>query len=141
MNGRNMQRTMLELMLVCLLGGAVVAGTPSPARVQLDGFLAAFNSGDRATIMAFGKDHAPPDFIRPAIVDQTLEMSRTSGGYDVLEVNETDPLSVKSRVLARATKEVVELSIAVDPANPERITVITLKDSVAPASPTTTPER
>ncbi len=68
-------------------------------------------------------------------------MSRTSGGYDVLEVNETDPLSVKSRVLARATKEVVELSIAVDPANPERITVITLKDSVAPASPTTTPER
>ena len=95
----------------------------------------------RATITAFGKEHAPPDFLRPAIVDQTLEMSRTSGGYDVLEVNETDPLSVKSRVLARATKEVVELSIAVDPANPERITVITLKDSVAPASPTTTPER
>ena len=140
MNGRNMQRTMLELMLVCLLGGAALAGTPSPARVQLDGFLTAFNSADRATITAFGKEHAPPDFLRPAIVDQTLEMSRTSGGYDVLEVNETDPLSVKSRVLARATKEVVELSIAVDPANPERITVITLKDWVAPPSPTTTPE-
>ena len=141
MNGRNMQRTMLELMLLCLFGGAALAGPPSPARVQLDGFLAAFNSGDRATITAFGKDHAPPDFLRPAIIDQTLEMSRTSGGYDVLDVKETDPLSVKSRVLARATKEVVELSIAVDPANPERITVITLKDSVAPASPTTTPER
>ena len=141
MTGRTMQRTMLELMLLCLWGSAALASTPSPARVQLDGFLAAFNSGDRATITAFGKDHAPPDFLRPAIVDQTLEMSRTSGGYDVLEVNETDPLSVKSRVLARATKEVVELSIAVDPANPERITVITLKDSVAPASPTTTPER
>jgi hypothetical protein len=88
MNGRNMQRTMLELMLLCLMGGAVFAGTPSPARVQFDGFLAAFNSGDRATITAFGKDHAPPDFLRPAIVDQTLEMSRTSGGYDVLEVYE-----------------------------------------------------
>ena len=141
MNGRNMQRTMLELMLLCLLGGAALAGTPSPARVQLDGFLAAFNSGDRATITAFGKDHAPPDFLRPAIVDQTLEMSRTSGGYDVLEVYETDPLSVKSWVLARATKNVVELSIVVDPANPERITVITLNDAVAPTSPTTTPER
>ena len=141
MTGRTKQRTMLELMLLCLLGSAALASTPSPARVQLDGFLAAFNSGDRATITAFGKDHAPPDFLRPAIVDQTLEMSRTSGGYDVLEVNETDPLSVKSRVLARATQEVAELSIAVDPANPERITVITLKDSVAPASPTTTPER
>ena len=141
MNGRNMQRTMLELMLLCLLGGAVLAGTRSPARVQFDGFLASFNSGDRATITAFGKDHAPPDFLRPAIVDQTLEMSRTSGGYDVLEVNEIDSSSVKSLVLARATKEVVELTIAVDPANPERITVITLNDSVAPASPPTTPDR
>ena len=94
MNGRNMQRTMPGLILLCLLGGAVLAGTPSPARVQLDGFLAAFNSGDRATLTAFGKDHAPPDFLRPAIVDQTLEMSRTSGGYDVLEVNEIDSLSV-----------------------------------------------
>lgn len=132
MNGRKIERTMLKLMLLCLFGGAALAGPPSPARVQLDGFLAAFNSGDRATITAFGKDHAPPDFLRPAIIDQTLEMSRTSGGYDVLDVKETDPLSVKSRVLARATKEVVELSIVVDPANPERITVITLNDSVAP---------
>ena len=131
----------MKLMLLSLLGSAALAGTPSPARVQLDGFLAAFNSGDRAAIEAFGKDHAPPDFLRPAIVDQTLEMSRTSGGYDVLEVYEIDSLSVKSWVLARATKNVVELTIVVDPANPERITVITLKDSVAPASPTTTPER
>jgi hypothetical protein len=132
---------MLELVLLCLLGGAVLAGTPSPARVQFDGFLAAFNSGDRATITAFGKDHAPPDFLRPAIVDQTLEMSRTSGGYDVLEVYEIDSLSVKSWVLARATKNVVELTIVVDPANPERITVITLNDRVAPASTATTPDR
>jgi hypothetical protein len=136
-----MQRTKLELLLLCLLGGAVLAGTPSPARVQFDGFLAAFNSGDRATITAFGKDHAPPDFLRPAIVDQTLEMSRTSGGYDVLEVYEIDSLSVKSWVLARATKNVVELTIVVDPANPERITVITLNDRVAPASTATTPDR
>jgi hypothetical protein len=125
------------------LSGAIAgaAETPSPARAQLEGFLAAFNSGDRATITAFGKDHAPPDFLRPAIVDQTLEMSRTSGGYDVLEVDEIDSLSVKSRVLARATKQVAELTIAVDPANPERITVITLNDRVAPASPPTTPDK
>jgi hypothetical protein len=136
----------INRLIGCVLLGlsgtiAVAAERPSPARAQLDNFLAAFNSGDRATITAFGRDHAPPDFLRPAIVDQTLEMSRTSGGYDVLEVDETDPLSVKSRVLARATKEVVELSIAVDPANPERITVITLNDSAAPANPPTTPDR
>ena len=133
---------LIGCVLLSLSGAfAGTAETPSPARVQLDGFLAAFNSGDRATITAFGKDHAPPDFLRPAIVDQTLEMSRTSGGYDVLEVNEIDSSSVKSLVLARATKEVVELSIAVDPANPERITVITLTDRVVPGSPLTTPEK
>jgi hypothetical protein len=128
-----------------LLGlfGAIArsADTPSPARAQLEGFLAAFNSGDRATITAFGKDHAPPDFLRPAIVDQTLEMSRISGGYDVLNVNETDSLSVRSWVRARATKNVVELTIAVDPANPQRITVITLNDTAVPASPLAVPEK
>ena len=123
------------------LSGAIAAEPASPARTQLDGFLAAFNSGDRATITAFGKDHAPPDFLRPAIVDQTLEMSRTSGGYDVLEVYQTDALSVKSWVRARVTKNVVELTVAVDPANPERISVITLNDREARANPLTTPEK
>ena len=107
--------------LLCLLGVAAIAGTPSPARAQLDGFLAAFNSGDRTAIIAFGKEHAPPDFLRPAIVDQTLEMSRNSGGYDVLEVSETDPLSVESWVRARATKEIVKLKVAVHADEPARI--------------------
>jgi len=132
MKRRTKGRLMLELMLLGLSGGAAFAGTPSPARMQLDGFLAAFNSGDRTTITAFGKDHAPPDFLRPAIVDQTLEMSRTSGGYDVLEVNEQDSLSLKSWVRARATKEVVELTIVVDPANPERITAVWFGSTDAP---------
>jgi len=127
-------------MLLGLLGGAALAGTPSPARVQLDNFLAAFNTGDRATITAFGKAHAPPDFLRPAIVDQTLEMSRTSGGYDVLEVHETDPFSLTSRVRARATNEVVVLAIAVGSDEPESIRVITFQD--APAHPlVTTPDK
>jgi hypothetical protein len=128
------------LMGVC---GAVAgaAEPPSPARAQLDAFLAAFNSGDRATITAFGKEHAPPDFLRPAIVDQTLEMSRTSGGYEVLEVYDTDSLSVKSWVRARTTKNVVELSIAVDPANLKRIMVITLNDMAAPGNPLGPPEK
>ena len=107
--------------LLCLSGVAAIAGAPSPARAQLDGFLAAFNSGDRTAIIAFGKEHAPPDFLRPAIVDQTLQMSRNSGGYDVLEVSETDPLSVESWVRARATKEIVKLKVAVHADEPARI--------------------
>jgi len=126
--------TIFRSMLLGLLGTTAMAaaGAPSPARAQLDGFLAAFNSGDRATIIAFGKDHAPPDFTRPAIVDQTLEMSRTSGGYDVLEVNESDPLSLKSWVRARKTQEIVLLVVAVHAEEPERISTVAFVSDAPP---------
>ena len=133
MNRQSHGRTLNFLLLSLLGAGAMaLAGAPSPARVQLEGFLAAFNSADRDTIIAFGKDHAPPDFLRPAIVDQTLEMSLTSGGYDVLEVNETDPLSVSSWVRARKTREIVRLAVQVNAEEPERITVIGFTSDVPP---------
>lgn len=120
------RRKTMGCVLLSLLGATVtaIAGAPSPARVQLEGFLTAFNSGDRATLTAFGKDHAPPDFLRAEIIDQTLEMNRNSGGYDLLEVNESSPLALKSWVRARASKEVVQLAIEVDAASPERIIMV-----------------
>ena len=116
------------------LSGAIAgaAETPSPARAQLEGFLAAFNSGDRATLTAFGKDHAPPDFVRPAIIDQTLEMYRTSGGYELLEVNEPDPLSLKSWVRARRTGEIVLLAVVVKADEPGRISAIAFHSDEPP---------
>jgi len=122
---------MLGCVLLSFLGAAV-AGAPSPARVQLDGFLTAFNSGNRATLTAFGKDHAPPDFLRPEIIDQTLEMNRTSGGYELLEVNESSPLALTSWVRARASKEVVLLRIEVDADSPERIIVVAFQSAEPP---------
>jgi hypothetical protein len=100
--------------------------------LQLDGFLAAFNSGDRATLTAFGKDHAPPDFLRAQIVDQTLEMYRASGGYELLEVSESSPLALTSWVRARASKEVVLLRVEVDAASPERIIVVAFQSANPP---------
>jgi hypothetical protein len=128
------RRATMGYVLLSLLGAALtaVAGAPSPARVQLEGFLAAFNSGDRVTLTAFGKDHAPPDFLRPQIVDQTLEMNRASGGYELLEVNESSPLALTSWVRARASKEVVLLRIEVDAASPERITVVAFQSADPP---------
>lgn len=116
------------------LSGAIAsaAETPSPARTQLEGFLAAFNSGDRAALTAFGKDHAPPDFLRPAIIDQTLEMYRTSGGYEVLEVNEAEPLSARSWLRARKTQEIVLLSVVVHADEPGRLSVITFQSDDPP---------
>jgi hypothetical protein len=127
----------IHRLIACVLLGvsgaiAGTAETPSPARAQLEGFLAAFNSGDRATLIEFGKDHAPPDFVRPAIVDQTLEMHRASGGYDLVEVTERDPLSVTSWVRARKTQELVILAVQVHADEPGRISVVTFQSEDPP---------
>ena len=100
------------------------ADTHSPARAQMDGFLAAFNSGDRAKVEAFGRTHMPPDFMRTVIIDQTMQMIETSGGYDVVDVTESSPLALTSHVRARRTKIIEVLQVAVDATAPERITNI-----------------
>ena len=120
-------RSMFGYVLLGLSGAiAGAAEPPSPARAQMDGFLAAFNSGDRAKIEAFGRDHAPPDFIRSAVLDDTMKMFETTGGLDVVDVTESNPHALKSRVRERRTHAVVELTIVVDDAAPERITEILL---------------
>jgi D-alanyl-D-alanine carboxypeptidase len=110
------------------LTGALAAADEahSPARAQLEGFLVAFNSGDRSKVQAFGRDHAPPDFVRAAVLDDTMRMYASSGGLDLVEVEEADPLSVRSRVRERKTGAIMKLTVQVDPAEPTRITMITL---------------
>ncbi len=109
-----------------LLGAAVLAlaGAPSPARLQMNGFLAAFNTGDRAKIEAFGRDHMPPDFLRAAVLDDTMKMFESSGGLDVIKVEEANPHALKGQVRERKTSNVLQLTVQVDPEEPARITVI-----------------
>jgi hypothetical protein len=119
----------LRTLLLGLLAGTSViatAGAPSPARVQLDGFIAAVNSADRAKIEAFGRDHMPPDFMRTVIIDQTLHMAETTGGFDVLDVTESTPHALKGHLRERRTQNVQEITVVVDDAAPERITTIGL---------------
>ncbi len=118
------------LLLGLLLGTSVgvLADARSPARVQMDGFLAAFNSGDRARVESFGRDHMPPDFMRKEIIDQTMHMIETSGGYDVVDVMESTPHDLKGHVRARRTKAILVMQVSVNDAEPERITNISFVD-------------
>jgi D-alanyl-D-alanine carboxypeptidase len=130
----------IHVLLLSLLAGTslvAAADAPSPARTQMDGFIAAFNSGDRAKIEAFGRDHMPPDFMRTAIVDQTMQMAEKSGGFDVLDVAESNPHALKGHVRERRTRNIVEITVVVDDAAPERITTILLNgpDEVVKARP------
>lgn len=107
---------------------AIAGEARSPARAQLDGFLAAFNSGDRTTVAAFERDHAPPGFTEP-----TMQIFAKTGGYDLLELEESGPHAVSGWVRARSTRALEQLSIEVDPARPERIVRIQLVDGNPPA--------
>jgi hypothetical protein len=113
-----------SLGMIIVAGATAMAGGKSPARQQMDGFLAAFNSGDRAQVEAFGRDHMPADFMRKEIIDQTMRMIESSGGYDVVDVTEASPHALTSHVRARRTKVIVVLQVGVDVATPERITNI-----------------
>jgi len=128
--------TINRLISCVLLGlcGAIAgaAETPSPARAQLEDFLAAFNSGDRAKIEAFGRDHAPPNFVEASILDQTMQMFATTGGLDLLEVEQSSPHALRSRVRERRTGSVQRLVIEIDPATPDRIIVIQLTTTDSP---------
>jgi len=113
----------------CVLLGlcGAIAGAaekPSPARAQLEGFLAAFNTGDRAKIEAFARDHAPPTFTDASILDQTMQMFATTGGFKLLDVEESSPHALKGHVRERGSGNVQQLVIEVDPATPDRIKVI-----------------
>jgi D-alanyl-D-alanine carboxypeptidase len=122
----------IRITLLGLLAAASVAASadaPSPARRQMDGFIAAFNTGDRAKIEAFGREHMPPDFMRTAIIDQTVQMYERTGGYDVVDVVESNPTALKAHVRERRTQDVVVMTVAVDDAAPERITTIAFQDS------------
>lgn len=110
-----------------LLGlSAVVAGAdaPSPARLQMEGFLAAFNSGDRAKIEAFGREHMPPDFLRAAVLDDTMKMFEASGGLDVIRVEESGPHALRGEVRERKTSKVQQMGVQVNPEQPSRITLL-----------------
>jgi hypothetical protein len=129
----------IRVLLLSLVAGTSLfasADTPSPARQQMDGFIAAFNSGDRAKVEEFGRAHMPPDFMRAEIIDQTMQMIETSGGYDVVDVTESSPHALTSHVRARRTKAIEVLQVAVDAAAPERITNISF---VTPESAAPTP--
>src|SRR5689334_21003901 len=119
----------IHILLLGLLAATPLISTadaPSPARAQLNGFVAAVNSGDRAKIEAFGRDHMPPDFMRTAIIDQTLHMAETTGGFDVVDVTESSTHALMGHPRQPCTKHVEEFTLIVSDTEPARNTTIGL---------------
>jgi hypothetical protein len=72
----------------------------------LEAFLDAFNSGDRAKIQAYVQTFDPkPNMGR--VVDGLIGFRGRTGGFDLLSIDASEPLSIKFQVQEKATRTVV----------------------------------
>ena len=111
----------------------------TPAAKQLQAWLAAFNSGDRATIQAFVDKAMPPG--TPAnFVDQTIQMRSEFGGFDFQKVEESTELRFVALARPRSGGESLRITVEVDDAEPHRIASIFLEPASPPGNTPPPPE-
>jgi CubicO group peptidase (beta-lactamase class C family) len=111
----------------------------TPAARQLQAWLAAFTSGDRATIQAFVQkvmsSGAPANF-----VEQTIQMRLQMGGLDFQRVEESAENRIVAIAQTRISRERLRMTVEVDAAEPHRITSILLEPVAPPANEAPPPQ-
>src|ERR1700682_6036914 len=103
-------------LLVCALAFGQAEPIPQPAKNALDAFLDAFNSGDFAHANAFDATWRPP-----TPVTQMEEFRRLTGGFTLLRMEKTEPLSVSALLEEKNSDTVARLRIDLMADDPTRI--------------------
>jgi len=111
----------------------------TPAARQLQAWLAAFTSGDRATIQAFAQKVMVPG--TPSnFVEQTIEMRSQMGGLDFQRVEESTDDRLVAIAQTRNSGERLRITVEVELAEPHRIAQIFLEPAGPPANTPPPPE-
>jgi len=111
----------------------------TPAARQLQAWLAAFTSGDRAAIQAFVQKVMTPG--TPSnFVDQTIQMRGQMGGLDFQRVEESTEDRIVAIAQTRISRERLRITVEVDAAEPHRIAQILLEPASPPANTLPPPE-
>jgi len=116
----------------CARAKPEAAAGPSVAREQLKLLLAAFNTGDRATLEQYAASGLSPNYKNSPNVEQALHMHRQSGGFDVLELTDVAPNVVKGWVRGRDSEALMEVVIEVEEKAPHRVEFFNLAWSHPP---------
>jgi Beta-lactamase len=111
---------LLSLSLLVLAAVATLAQTKAPAEfpatpagAQFSGWLAAFNTHDRATLLAFLQKNYPD---RVAHVDDTMAFGNQTGGFDVVKVEKCEELACTVLLQEKNSDQFAEATAEVDPA-------------------------
>lgn len=114
----------LRILLAVIPGLALADVSPpsipnTPAGHALSEWLDAFNSGDRATYEAFEKAHAP--WLE---LDEEMQSRERTGGYDLLDISESDRLWIVFRAKERASSAEAVGRLIVRSYDPDHITLL-----------------
>jgi D-alanyl-D-alanine carboxypeptidase len=127
----------LSLMILLFSASAALAQTQTPAQfpataagTQFSGWLAAFNTHDRATFLAFLQKNYPD---RVAHIDDTMAFGNQTGGFDVIKVEKCEELTCTVLLQEKSWDQFAEATAEVDPAPPHVLKKIGLNAIPRPA--------
>jgi len=102
----------------------------TPAAHQLSGWLAAFNSGDKATVLAFLQKNYPA---RVKEVDGEMRFHGQTGGFDLKKAEECAATKCAAILEERNSEQFARIEVEVDPAEPHVIKAVELRPIPRPA--------
>jgi CubicO group peptidase (beta-lactamase class C family) len=109
---------------------AQVKLSDTPAAHQLSGWLAAFNSGDKATFVAFLQKNYPA---HTEDIDREMGFRDQTGGFDLRLANECEATKCSGILQERSSEQFARIVVEVDPAEPHVIKSIELHPIPRPA--------
>src|SRR6266481_3538551 len=113
-----------------LLCAAQTKFPDTPAALQFSAWLDAFNSGDRAVLLAYLQKNNPS---HAADIDQEFGFRTQTGGFDFKKVEESAPTRLTGVVKERGSDQFARFTIEVEPAEPHRIKELDLRAIPLPA--------
>jgi len=121
---------LLAALLFCSCTAAH-ADTPipqTPAGRVFSEWLAAFNSAERGLLQSF-KDK----YRRETTVEQNIAAFEETGGYRVIQVATSEPLSIAVVLQERDSDSAIRMTLSLDKEDPKRIANVEVEESPLPA--------
>jgi len=125
-----MKRLFAVFFAAALLCEAQTKLPDTPPAHQFSAWLDAFNSGDRAVLLAYLQKNNPS---RAADIDQELGFRNQTGGFDFKKVEDSAPTRLTGIVKERASDQFARFTIEVESAEPHRVTQLELRAIPPPA--------
>lgn len=99
------------------------AGGETPAARQFAAWLGAFNTGDRAKLLAYHQEQFPYAVASADVATIELEegLSKHTGGFDVKKPETASPTRIVVILKERHSEQFAQVALEVDPAEPHRV--------------------